>query len=58
MRINLGNGLLMANLLSWLLIAVILIFPESPIRIVLGIPFVLFFPGYALITALVPRKRG
>ncbi len=32
--------------------------PESPLRIVLGIPFVLFFPGYALITALAPRKTA
>ncbi len=58
MNVRLGNGLLLANILSWLLIALVLVFPESPLRIVLGIPFVLFFPGYALITALVPRKGG
>ena len=58
MRIRLGNGLLAANVLGWLLIAVILLFPQSPVRIVLGIPFVLFFPGFALINALVPRKEG
>ncbi len=58
MRIRLGNGLLAANILGWLLIAVILLLPESPVRIVLGIPFVLFFPGFALINALVPRKEG
>jgi uncharacterized membrane protein len=58
LRVKLGNGLWLANVLSWLLILVILLFPENPVRIVLGVPFVLFFPGYALITALVPRKTG
>ncbi len=28
----------------------------SPIRIILGLPLVLFLPGYALIAALFPRK--
>ncbi len=58
MKIRLGNGLWLANVLGWLLIIVIVLFPENPVRIVLGVPFVLFFPGYALITALVPRKTG
>jgi uncharacterized membrane protein len=51
LRIRTNDGL-------WLLILAIVAFPGSPIRVVLGIPFVLFFPGYALITALVPRKTG
>jgi len=29
---------------------------ETPIRIILGLPLVLFLPGYALIAALFPRK--
>jgi len=58
LSIKLGNGLLIANLLSWILILIILIFPDSPIRIVLGIPFILLFPGYALISALIPAKTG
>jgi len=39
------------------LLATILLLPGSPLRIVLGLPFVLFFPGYALIAALYPRKQ-
>lgn len=30
--------------------------PDSPLRVVLGLPFVLFFPGYTLIAALYPRR--
>lgn len=29
---------------------------DSPVRIVIGIPIVLFLPGYALVAALFPRK--
>jgi uncharacterized membrane protein len=58
LRIRLGDGLLLANILSWLLITVILLLPQNPLRIILGIPFVLFFPGYVLITTLVPGKEG
>ncbi len=58
MKIRLGDGLWLANVLSWLLIVVVALLPQNPIRIVLGIPFVLFFPGYALINALAPRKTA
>ena len=44
-------------ILSALLIAIIAFFPNSPIRTILGLPFILFFPGYALICALFPRKE-
>jgi uncharacterized membrane protein len=48
--------LLLLNVLSVALILVIVFIPNSPVRVVLGLPFVLFFPGYALICLLFPRK--
>ena len=51
------RDLVVANLLSASLVAVITFFPDSPARIILGLPFILFFPGYALICALFPRKE-
>ena len=50
------RDLLLINILSALLIAAIAFFPNSPARIILGLPFILFFPGYMLICALFPRK--
>lgn len=43
--------------LSLILIAVIYIMPNSPARIVLGLPFILFFPGYAALSVLFPEKN-
>ncbi len=36
----------------------IALFPQNFIRIALGLPFVLFSPGFILITALFPRKEN
>ncbi len=39
-------------------VAVVLLVPSlGPIRIVLGLPFVLLLPGYVLVAALYPRKE-
>jgi len=38
------------------LLATIVLLPDSPVRVALGLPFVLFFPGYTLIAALYPRR--
>lgn len=46
------------NLLTFVLIEAIILSPSSVLRIVVGIPFVLFFPGYALTAALFPRRVG
>ena len=42
-------------LLAMVLLPVVVL-TTGPVRIVLGILFVLFFPGYALLAALFPRK--
>ena len=52
------GDLLAINILALLLIVIIAIFPSNILRIILGLPFVLFFPGYALIAALYPQKGG
>ena len=58
MKIGLRSGLLWVDLLVLLCILAVLALPSSIIRIILGVPFVLFFPGFALITALYPRRTG
>jgi uncharacterized membrane protein len=53
---NSARDLLLINILSAILVIIIILIPDSPLRTLLGIPFVLFFPGYALINALFPAK--
>jgi uncharacterized membrane protein len=55
-QLNSVHDLLAINALSLTLIVAIVAVPDSPLRTVLGIPFVLFFPGYTLISALFPAK--
>jgi len=52
------QDLALAILLTLLCIPFVLIAPlnESPVRIILGLPLVLFFPGYSLISLLFSRK--
>ena len=50
------DDLLAIWLASAVLLVTILLLPDSPVRVVLGLPFVLFFPGYVLISALYPRR--
>ncbi len=57
MRAKIVNDLLILGLLTILLGGAIILAPDNPIRIILGIPFILFSPGYALVSALFPRKR-
>ena len=58
MKIRFQNELLLINILAILLIIVITSFPSNVLRIILGLPLILFFPGYTLITALFPTKSA
>ena len=50
------NDLIWILILTALLALVILLLPDSTLRVILGLPFLLFFPGYTLIAALFPKK--
>jgi uncharacterized membrane protein len=56
LTIKLGSGLIPLNFAVIILILVIFAFQLDIIRIVLGIPFLIFFPGYALMVAIFPAK--
>jgi uncharacterized membrane protein len=56
LKIALRNELLLINLLNVVLILIVVFLPSSILRVILGIPFVLFSPGYALISAFYPTK--
>jgi uncharacterized membrane protein len=58
MSVKLKNELIALNLFSYVLLLCVLFLPDNPLRIIPGIPFVLFLPGYSLIAALYPRKTG
>ena len=57
-KLKVGWDLLLVNILSAVLILAVASAPDSPLRMVLGLPFVLFFPGYTLMSALFPSKRN
>ena len=52
MKIKVLNALLIIDILTAILVASIFYFPSSVVNIILGIPILLFFPGYALLQAL------
>jgi len=55
-KIDLRNDLICIIISSIALAVVIFIVDMSILRIILGLPFVLFFPGYVLIAALFTKK--
>jgi uncharacterized membrane protein len=51
--------LIIIIVLSSLSLLAIMVLPQgNPIRIVFGILFLIFFPGYCLVSALWPRRKG
>jgi uncharacterized membrane protein len=56
MKNKLDNDLWLIGILTILLAVVIAFFPSTTARIILGLPFLLFFPGYTLMSALFPKK--
>jgi uncharacterized membrane protein len=58
MRIKLGNGLIILNILTIVLILVASFIPSNIPRLIFGVPFLLFIPGYALMAALFTKKEG
>lgn len=61
LRIRLPSGLLAVVILTLLLVFVVAFVPSVPLRVILGLPVLLFFPGYALLQALFvdkPRMDG
>ncbi|MDH4300312.1 MAG: DUF1616 domain-containing protein, partial [Dehalococcoidia bacterium] len=56
MKARLDSDLWLIGILTILLAVIIAFVPSSPARIVLGLPFLLFFPGYTLMAALFPKK--
>jgi len=56
--VKLGSGLIALDILGGVLILILIFFPSDILRIILGIPFLLFFPGYTLIAALFTKKEG
>jgi uncharacterized membrane protein len=57
MKLKLLHNLILIDILTGLLIAAILLVPESWARIVLGLPFLLFFPGFVLVEALFVKRH-
>ena len=56
MKFSIKNDFWPVNAVSLLLILVVSFFPNPVLRNVLGWPFLLFVPGYALTAALFPRS--
>jgi len=57
LKLSIEKDLLLVNGLSLLQIFAVAFFPDTPIRTLIGVPLVLFFPGYTIVCALFPKKK-
>ena len=58
MRIKAHHLIYAIILLTAILFVIIAFLPNNVLRIIIGLPFVLFFPGFTFISALYPRKQS
>ena len=58
MRIKAEHFYYAINIIVALLFVIIAFLPNNALRIVIGLPVVLFFPGFTLLAALFPRKES
>ena len=58
LKLKVLNGIIIIDILSLLLIISIIFVPSSVVRVILGLPFLFFFPGYTSASALFVRKKG
>jgi uncharacterized membrane protein len=56
LKIRILNPLIIIDILSILLILVAFFIPSNLLRIILGIPFLIFSPGYVLICAILDKE--
>ncbi len=56
-RVIVRSELFLINLASGLMILLVRLADVTALRVAVGLPFLLFFPGYALTAALFPKER-
>ena len=57
LNFKMERDLFWINVLGIMLIVIVGLLPTSFVRILIGVPFALFFPGYALVCALFPSNH-
>jgi len=57
MRIKVFTDILIISILTVLLVIISVLIPSNIVRIILGLPAILLFPGYSFVAALYPGKE-